>query len=55
MGFGFGFLMNIYFSTSEYFRTGAVADKLLFLAAMNTVGGLFFGGIMWFFLGSKKG
>lgn len=55
-GFFFGFFMFLFFATSEYFRAGGIAtDKLFFLAAINAVSGLFFGGIMWFFLGRKKG
>lgn len=54
MGFVFGLLMFAFFISAEHFRAGITADKLQFLAAINAMGGLFFGGVMWFFLGRKK-
>ncbi len=54
MGAVFGFFMFAFFVGAEYFRSGIIADKLVFLAAINAIGGLLFGGTMWFFLGRKK-
>lgn len=51
----FGFLMFAFFVSTEYFHAGITADKIVFLAVINAIGGLLFGGIMWFFLGRKKG
>ena len=55
MGASFGLLMLVFFVAAEYFREGITLDKFVFLVIINTIGGLFFGAFMWFFMGRKKG
>ncbi len=55
MSASFGFLMLAFFVATEYFRDGITLDKFMFLAIINVISGLFFGAVMWFFMGRKKG
>ena len=54
MGASFGLFMFLFFAVSKYFQGGLNSELLLFLAGINALGGIFFGAVMWFFLGRKK-
>lgn len=54
MGFMFSFIMFALFAGTEYSINGITPDRLMRLASMNAIGGIFFGTTMWFVLGRKK-